>query len=396
MTLKQNRLLSTLLITEGRDPKYSAGFVNIPPYRGSTVLFDSMDSLEEARGYRLYGRLGNPTSRGLERALSSISGAYNAILTPSGMNAIAITLLALLKSGDHVLVVDSVYPSTREFCDTVLRDLGVSVTYYDPDLNEKIEPLIKTNTALIYVESPGSGTFELQDIPAVCEIARKHSIPVVADNTWATPLYFPAIHRGVDVEIHALTKYVVGHSDGMLGVILPASQDLYRKIRIYYNALGITVGPDVTYLAARGLRSLAARIKMHQDNAQVVADWLVQQDVVQEVVWPALPSSPYHDVWKRDFSGASSLFGLRLKPEIAKENIRHMLNSLQLFHLGYSWGGYESLIMDYHAPSGRQHHPFDTKSHYLRLHIGLESSFDLIEDLSNGFKLLRASATQST
>lgn len=373
----------------GRDADLSQGLVNIPPYRGSTMLFDTVAALKEASGHRAYGRWGTPTNRALERALAELEGGANSMLTPSGLSAITIALLASVKPGDHILVTDSVYPPTRGFCETVLKQLGVSTTYYDPLIGAGIAHLMKPNTVAVYTESPGSGTFEVQDIPAICEAAHRHGARVLMDNTWATSLGFNPLKHGVDVSIHSLTKYVVGHSDALLGVIIARDREVYRQIRGLHGSMGITVSPDDAYLGLRGLRTLATRLRQHQEGALEVAAWLREQPQVREVLYPALPGAPGHELWKRDFTAASGLFGVILHPA-SEGAVAAMLDGMRWFGMGYSWGGFESLAIPVKTADYRLGSPMQKGEVCLRIHVGLEHPKDLIADLQEGLQRLQA------
>ncbi|MCA0244526.1 MAG: cystathionine beta-lyase [Proteobacteria bacterium] len=375
----------------GRDAKLSNGLVNIPPYRGSTVLFDEVAELKKASGHRAYGRWGSPTSRALEAALAQLEGGANAMLTPSGLSAITTALLASVKPGDHVLMVDSVYPPVRSFCDTVLKRLDISTTYYPPQVGAGIGALMQPNTTVVYTESPGSGTFEVQDIPAICAAAHAAGARVLMDNTWGTALLFPALQHGVDLSIHSLTKYVVGHSDALLGVIVARTRELYLEVRAFHGALGLTVSPDDAFLGLRGLRTLALRLRQHQENATTVAQWLLEQPQVRTVLYPALPGAPGHELWKRDFNGASGLFAVVLRPA-SEAAVSAMLDGMRLFKMGFSWGGFESLVVPVKGGSHRVSSPLAAGDVCLRIHVGLENPQDLIADLRSGLQRLAATA----
>lgn len=371
----------------GRDAKLSNGLVSIPPYRGSTLLFDKVEQFKSSSGHRAYGRWGSPTSRALESALAQLEGGANAMLTPSGLSAITTALLASVKPGDHVLMVDSVYPPVRGFCETVLKKMSVSVTYYAPLVGAGIAELIQPNTTVVYTESPGSGTFEVQDIPAICAVAHAAGARVLMDNTWGTALLFPALQHGVDLSIHSLTKYVVGHSDALLGVIVARTRELYLEVRAFHGALGLTVSPDDAFLGLRGLRTLAVRLRQHQESALHVARWLREQPQVREVLYPALPGAPGHELWKRDFHGASGLFGVVLHP-VSEAAVTAMLDHMQLFKMGFSWGGFESLMIPVKSGSYRLSGPVAAGEVGLRVHVGLEHPEDLIADLAGGLQRL--------
>lgn len=380
--------IETRVAQVGRDASLSQGMVNIPPYRGSTVLFKTVAELEKASGHRAYGRWGTPTNRALEAALADLEGGANAMLTPSGLSAITTALMASVKPGDHILVTDSVYPPTRAFCATILKSFGVSTTFYPPLIGAGIKDLIQPNTTVVFTESPGSGTFEVQDIPAICTAAHAAGARVLMDNTWATALYFPALQHGVDLSIHSLTKYVVGHSDALLGVIVARDRDIYRQVRGFHGGLGLTVSSDDAYLGLRGLRTLPARLRQHQEGALQVAQWLQQHPLVREVLYPALPGAQGHALWKRDFNGASGLFGVVLKPA-SSAAIAAMLDGMQHFGMGFSWGGFESLILHVKPGAYRISSPVAQGDVCLRLHVGLEHPQDLILDLEAGLNRLQ-------
>lgn len=381
--------IDTRTMHAGRDTKLSNGLVNIPPYRGSTILFDKVDDLESATSHRAYGRWGTPTARALERALAELAGGANAMLTPSGLSAITIALLASTKPGDHILVSDSVYPPTRKFCDAVLASIGISTSYYPPTIGAGIKELLQPNTTAVYTESPGSGTFEVQDIPAICAVAHDAGARVLMDNTWATPLLFKALEHGVDLSIHSLTKYVVGHSDAVLGAIVAKDRDIYRQVRGFHGVMGMTVSPDDAFLGLRGLRTMPTRLRQHQVGAMAVARWFKQHPLVRQVLYPPLPEAPGHDLWRRDFTGGSGLLGVILKQGIADSSVKAMLDDMRWFRLGYSWGGFESLILHFRNRSERIASPLNDDEVCLRIHVGLESPDDLIADLDAGLGRLQ-------
>jgi cystathionine beta-lyase len=380
----------TLLAHLGRDPAAQHGAVNPPVYHASTIIFPTVADWEATRLKRfddtVYGRNGTPTTFALEEAVAALEGGYRAMIAPSGLAAIGGALQACVRSGDHVLMTDSVYGPARTFCDSVLTRAGVETTYYDPLIGGGIAGLIRPNTKVVYVEPPGSLTFEMQDVPAIAAAAHASGAKVLMDNTWASPYFFPAFARGVDVSIHAATKYIVGHSDVMLGMIV-TTEEMYLPVRTTVSSLGLTAGPDDVYLALRGFRTLGVRLDRHQRNALAVAEWLTQRPEVARVLYPALPGDPGHAIWKRDFLGASGLFGVVLKPA-AKEAVAAMLDGLALFGMGASWGGYESLILPTHPERIRTATRWEPEGPCLRLHIGLEDPADLIDDLAAGFERL--------
>ncbi len=398
----KNRRPDTLLGHIGRNPKEHSGTVNPPVYHASTIVYDTVDSLlgdtkPLRQGVTQYGRAGTPTTFALEDAVSRLEGGAGAIAMPSGLAAVAGALLSLVKQGDHILVTDSAYDPTRTVCRKILKDYGVEAEFYDPLLGGKIESLFRPETALVFTESPGSLTFEVQDIPAIAQVARQQGALVVTDNTWATPLFCRPFDLGADVIIHAATKYIGGHADAMLGLIVARDESLYSKIRLRTQGLGYSVGPDDIYLGLRGLRSLAARLERHQATALALAQWLRERDEVEKVLYPALPGDPGHELWQRDFSGASGLMGLVLKP-VSDGAVAAMLDGMELFAMGYSWGGYESLLIPTFPGRARAVTTWPDPGPTLRLHVGLENLADLIEDLEAGFARLRnfAATTAAT
>jgi cystathionine beta-lyase len=383
---RPNQKPGTRLAHAGRDPERFHGFVNTPIYRGSTVLFPTAAALEANEQEYTYGRLGTPTVRALEEAIAELEGGHATRLAPSGLSAIATTFLALLSAGDHVLVSDSVYRPTRRFCDTVLKRLAIETTYYDPLVGAGIKKLLKPNTKMVFTESPGSQTFEVQDVPAIAEAAHAAGALVVLDNTWATPLYFQPFAHGADVSIQAATKYIVGHADAMLGGIT-ANEAVWPKMARAHDELGLCPGPEDVYLGLRGLRSLGVRLARHQASGLALAEWLSRRPEVARVIHPALPYDPGHAIWKRDFTGASGLFAVVLNPA-SKKAVAAMLDGLELFGMGYSWGGFESLIIPFDPLTYRTATRWNGEGPALRLHVGLEEVDDLKADLEAGFARL--------
>jgi cystathionine beta-lyase len=380
----------TRLAHAGRDPSRQHGFVNTPIYRGSTVIFPNAAALEANDQDFTYGRLGTPTVRALEEAIAEIEGGHRTLLAPSGLSAIATSLLAFVRAGDEVLIVDSVYRPARRFCDNVLKRLGVAVTYYDPLVGEGIGRLITDKTRVVFTESPGSQTFEVQDIPAIARPAHAAGAVVILDNTWATPLYFKPFAHGADVSIQAATKYIGGHADIMLGSIT-TTKKTSAAIAKTHEDLGLCVGPEDVYLGLRGLRTLAVRLDRHQKSALELARWLAQRPEVARVIHPALPEDPGYALWKRDFSGASGLFSVILNP-FSRQSVAAMLDGLSLFGMGYSWGGFESLIIPFDPRDYRTATTWNAEGPALRLHVGLEDVEDLKADLDAGFARLNARA----
>jgi cystathionine beta-lyase len=325
----------------------------------------------------------------LQTALAELEGGHATLLTPSGLSAISATLLSFVSSGDDILVSDSVYRPTRRFCENVLKRLGVTTTYYDPLIVGGIAGLLTDKTKLVLTESPGSQTFEVQDIQAIAEAAHKRGAVVIMDNTWATPLYFKPFSHGVDVSVHAATKYIVGHADAMLGAIT-TNKATRAAVARTHDELGLCPGPEDVYLGLRGLRSLSVRLARHQASGLEMAEWLAGRPEVAQVIHPARPGDPGHALWQRDFTGASGLFSIVLKP-CSQKALAAMLDGLTLFGMGYSWGGYESLILPFDPRSYRSATTWQVEGPALRLHIGLEDVEDLKADLDAGFaKLTKA------
>ena len=381
----------TEVVHLGRDPRRHHGTVNTPVYRASTILFPTVADLERAaRGEYpdlTYGLHGLPTIDDLERALAALEGGHAALMVPSGLTATTLPLLALLNPGDHVLVTDAVYGPTRRFCDNQLRRLGVDVGYYEPLIGAAIGDLFKPTTRLVFAESPGSLTFEVQDVPAIVSVAHARGARVVLDNTWATPLGFRAFDHGVDVSVHAATKYIGGHSDVLLGAII-ANADTYRSLHRLWSDMGVAPSADDCFLGLRGLRSLAVRLARHHRNALEVAQWLAARAEVRAVMFPPLPGDRGHALWQRDFRGGSGLFGVVLEP-VEHARLARMLDGMRLFGMGWSWGGFESLLIPTWPERARTATTWNAGGPSLRLHIGLEDPEDLIADLDEGFARLR-------
>jgi cystathionine beta-lyase len=376
------------LVHLGRDSEASQGFVNVPPYRGSTVLFPDVASLSTEDQRYTYGTHGTPTTDALTEAWSAIAGAAGTVLVPTGMAAIALALLSAVGAGDHLLVTDSAYQPARRFCDGMLRRMGVETTYYDPRVGAEIASLFRPNTKAVFVESPGSQSLEVQDIPAIAEVAHARGACVVADNTWATPLFFPPHARGVDLAIEAGTKYLSGHSDLLLGLV-SANADWLERLRRAERQLAIPAGPEDVYLALRGLRTMELRLREAERQALVLAEWLGARPEVQRVIHPARPDHPDHGLWKRDFAGSSGLFSVVLKPASA-EAVATMLDGLELFGLGYSWGGFESLVIPFDCGTYRTATRWAPGGPALRFSVGLEDIDDLKDDLARGFERMKA------
>ncbi len=385
----------TRLVHEGRDPARWQGAVNPPVFHTSTVLLP--DSAAVAAALRQgpeadpphYGRHGTPTTRALEAAVAALEGGTHAVALPSGLAACTMALLAVLKPGDQVLVADSVYYPTRAFCDRVLRALGIGVAYYDPLEGANIARLFRPETRAVFTESPGSLTFEVQDLPAIAEVAHRNNALVLLDNTWSAGYYFQPFEHGVDVSIQAATKYIVGHADAMLGVVTTRSAEMQTAVRRAMALYGMSVGASEAQLGLRGLRSLAVRLARHQESGLAVARWLLDRPEVKRVLHPALPDCPGHTLWQRDFTGASGLFAVELAP-VSPAAVAAMLDHMRLFGMGFSWGGYESLILPSDPTAIRTATSWTGEGPLLRLHVGLEDVADLTADLEDGFARLRA------
>ena len=397
---KDGRRPLTKLVQAGRKAEWTGmpgqpgAIVNPPVWRASTILYDDVAHLRSAAGAStherlFYGRKGTPTAWSLADALTEMEpGAEGTMLFPSGVAAIACALMAVLKPGDQLLVADSAYDPTRNFCEQMLRPLGIETVYYDPTTGARIADLITGSTRAIFLESPGSLTFEVQDIPAITTLARERGIVTLLDNTWATPLFFPALSHGVDISILACTKYIVGHSDVMMGSVT-ATPALFPAIRRSAYLFGQMTSPDDAWLASRGLRTLGVRLRQHQDSALTVARWLADQPDVARVLHPALPSCPGHDIWRRDFSGSSGLFSFVLKG--GDEQARAaLIDGLAHFGIGYSWGGFESLALPVDPARHRTATRWQAEGPVVRLNIGLEDPADLIADLDQGLARFRA------
>jgi cystathionine beta-lyase len=380
----------TKLVTAGRDTAAQKGFVNPPVVHGSTVLYPNAEDLHAHRGEFQYGRRGTPTTKALQEALIALEGPKCAGvgIAPSGLAAITTTLLAVLKAGDHLLVCDNVYRPTRNFCNSILLRYGVETSYFDPLIGTQIADLFKPNTRAVLAEAPGSQTFEMPDLPAIASVAHARGALVIDDNTWATPLYHRSLEQGVDVSIQAATKYVGGHSDIMFGTI-SANARAWPLIAETVQLLGVCAGPDDVFLALRGLRTLAVRLGQHHRSGLEIARWLATRPEVIRVLHPALESDPGHAIWKRDFTGASGLFSIVLKPATQKA-VDALLDTVKLFGLGYSWGGFESLVIQFDCAPYRTAATWAPGGPALRFHIGLENVEDLKADLERGFAAFNA------
>jgi cysteine-S-conjugate beta-lyase len=380
----------TALVTAGRDTKAQKGFVNPPVVHGSTVLYPTAADLHAHRSEFQYGRRGTPTTKALQEALMALEGPQCAGvgIAPSGLSAITTTLLAVLKAGDHLLVCDNAYRPTRNFCDGLLTGYGVETTYFDPLIGAGVARLFKPNTKAVLVEAPGSQSFEMPDVPAIAGVAHARGAIVIDDNTWATPLFHRSLDQGVDISMQAATKYIGGHSDIMFGTI-SANATAWPQIAETIRLLGVCAGPDDVFLALRGLRTLAVRLAQHDRSALDMARWLATRPEVIRVLHPALESDPGHAIWKRDFTGASGLFSIVLKPA-PQQAVDALLDTVKLFGMGYSWGGFESLVIPFDCAPYRTATKWAPEGPTLRLHIGLENVDDLKRDLERGFAAFNA------
>jgi cystathionine beta-lyase len=382
----------TRLVAAGRDTKGQRGFVNPAVFRGSTVLYPTAEDLHARRAEFSHGRHDSPTTRALQDVLMALDGPQCAGvgLTPSGLAAITTTLLSVLSAGDHVLVTDNVYRPSRNFCNGMLARYGVEVSYFDPLIGAAIESLFKPNTKAVLVEAPGSQSFEISDIPAIAEVAHARGALVIDDNTWATPLFHRSLDQGVDISMQAATKYIGGHSDIMFGTI-SANAKAWPLLAEGIRLLGVCAGSDDVFLALRGARTLSVRLAQHYRSALEMARWLATRPEVLQVLHPALESHPGHAIWKRDFTGASGLFSIVLKP-VPQKAVDALLDTVKLFGMGFSWGGFESLIIPFDCDPYRTATKWSPGGPTLRLHVGLENVDDLKADLDRGFAALKAAA----
>ena len=382
-TKKLNDL--TKIAHSGKGGTRHHGTVSTPIYHTSTIIFENVEELfnstkKNSSPLVTYGRKGTPTTFSIQDAIADLENAESCIAVPSGLCAVTTTLLSLLASGDHLLMVDTVYSPVRDFCDKTLYKLGIETTYYMP--SENIEALLRPNTKVIFLESPGSLTFEIQDIPYITEIAQKNDIYTIIDNTWATPFYFKPLVYGVDVSIQSATKYICGHADVMMGTI-SSNGHRFNKINKTSQMLGLCASPNDCFLALRGLRTLGPRLETHSKNAFSIATWLTQRSGVKRVLYPPLENDPGHKIWKRDYTGGSGLFGVIFQKINDQNDFYNMINNLNYFSIGYSWGGFESLILPVMHPP-RTASPWTEDGYLVRIHAGLENVDDLLHDLDKG------------
>jgi cystathionine beta-lyase len=378
----------TKLIHEGRTTYDHVGAVNTPVYHASTILFPTMEKyLSRSTDPNVkvrYGLRGTPTTFSLEDALTSLEGGAGTVLNPSGLQAITMAIMSFVETGDHILVTDSTYSPCRSFCDKVLSKLGIETEYYDPLIGANIKDLLRDNTKIVWTESPGSQTFEVQDIPAIAAAAHEVGAIVMIDNTWSAGYYFKALAHGVDVSVHASTKYHSGHSDVMMGAII-CNKETYERVKGVSGSFGNHAAPDDVYLTLRGLRTMGVRMERQYKNGLQIAQWIAEQSEVTRVMHPALETDPGHQIWKRDFTGASSLFGFILK-ETDQKKVGAFLDGMEFFGMGSSWGGFESLLIPTFPNGNRSATEWNHSGQTLRIHIGLEDPDDLIADLEKGLK----------
>jgi len=378
----------TIVVSAGRMTAEHFGAVNTPVYRTSTILHPNVESLKGEKQPYKYGRRGTPSSRSFESAIEQLEGGARCVALPSGLSAITTAILSVCGAGDHLLMTDSCYGPTRIFCDKTLKRFGVETTYYDPLIGDGIAALIRDNTRAIYCESPGSLTFEIQDVPAISRAAHARGVSVLMDNTWATPVFFRPLEHGVDLSIMSGTKYIGGHADVMVGTIT-ANESHVKRLEDFYGDTGLFLGGDDTYLSLRGVRTLVVRLRRHEESAMKIARWLQHRDEVIRVLHPGLQSDPGHTIWKRDYKGSSGLFGVELK-RVSDKAMSAFFNGFEHFGLGYSWGGFESLVIP--SEFKRTARKFDHEGPIIRFHAGLEDADDLIADIDAAFARMKAAS----
>lgn len=382
--MKKETKAKTQLEHLGRASTEHYGSVNIPTYRASTALFETLKDFRAQTQKMTYGRRATPSSDALCETITALEGGTKCYLTPSGLSAISCAILASVSAGEHLLVADNVYDPTRAFCDDILPRFNIAVSYYDPTDLQAVRDLWQENTKAIFTESPGSLTFEIQDIPAISDFAHSKGGCVILDNTWATPLFFQPFDKGVDISLSAATKYLCGHADLLLGTIV-VNKKFQPKVARTHQRMGLCASGDDIFLTLRGLRTLDVRLERHEKTAKRLAEFLLDRPEVAQVMHPALPHHPQHDLWKRDFQGATGLFAFRLKP-VSEEQLAKMFDGFALFAMGYSWGGFESLIIP--ATPLRTACAIDNSAPLVRIHAGLEDEDDLLEDLRAGLERL--------
>lgn len=376
----------TKLMHAGRNPDDYYGVVNPPIVRTSTILYKDLAAYKDPQTKYRYGRVNNPLSCSFEEAIAQLEGGFNAITASSGFNAISTSLFAFLKAGDHVLIVDSCYPPTRFFANQQLKSFGIDVEYYDPMIGTGIKDLIKDNTAVIYLETPGSATFEVQDVPAITKIAKEHDIITIADNTYSAGVLFRPLEYGADISVQSAAKYIGGHSDVNLGVAVAASEKIFKKLKNAAVNIGVCASAEDLYLSMRGLRTLEMRLDYAAKNMTPILDWFANRKEVQMLYSPVLETNRGHEIWERDFTGHNGVFSVLFNPEYSYEDISRFIDALELFPVGSSWGGYESLVQPQDMDAYRSN--WDKKGVFIRFQVGNENTEDLIADLENGIKNL--------
>ncbi len=377
--MKKDYHRETKLMHAGRNPDDYFGVVNPPICRTSTILYKDMAAYFDPNTKFRYGRIGNPLSHAFEEAVSELEGGYNAITAPSGFCAISTTFFAFLKAGDHVLIVDSCYPPTRFFANKQLRDFGVEVEFYDPMIGADIKNLIRGNTALIYLESPSSATFEVQDVPAIVKVAKECGVITIMDNTYSAGVLFRPLEHGINISVQSAAKYIGGHSDVNLGFVVADNATNYKILKSCAVNLGVCAAAEDLYLAMRGLRTLEMRLEHAGRNMLPILEWFKTRPEVQELYSPVLETSRGHDIWKRDFSGANGIFSVLFNPKYSMDDIARFVDALELFPVGSSWGGYESLVQPQDMKEYRDN--WDKDGVFIRFQIGNENTKDLIADL---------------
>lgn len=382
-----DKSFETLLTHAGSKPDEYHGAVNVPPHRMSTIVFRTYEEFEKVPNVPYsYGRAGTPSSAAFEEGIAAIEGAFRSVATCSGLSAILTALMAFTEAGDHILITDNCYGPSRKSCEEILRRFGVDVEYYPPLIGADIEKMFRPNTKLVFMEAPGSLTFEVQDVGAITAAAKKAGIKTAIDNSWATPLFFRPIEFGIDVSVMSATKYISGHSDVMLGVV-SSNEESWPQVKRAALMLGLCGGSEELYLGLRGLRTLNVRLRQHQKNALDIAQWLSQQPQVKRVHHPALPSCPGHENWKKYYKGSSGTFGIILH-QTDRKKIAAMLDGMEFFNLGFSWGGFESLLFPEQPKPIRTAQAWTEEGFSLRLHIGLEDVEDIRRDLAAGLQRL--------
>ncbi len=387
MSNKKDHYKETRLMHMGRDPDAYFGVVNPPICRTSTILYESVAAYFDPKTKFRYGRISNPLSNAFEEAVSELEGGHRAISTCSGFSAVTTTLFAVLKSGDHVLIVDSCYPPTRAFANKQLQSYGIEVEYYDPMIGAGIKDLIRDNTAVIYMESPGSVTFEVQDVPAIVACAKERGIITIMDNTYSAGILFRPLEHGVNIAVQSAAKYIGGHSDVNLGFAVADDKESYKILKACATNLGTCAGSEDLYMAMRGLRTLKMRLEYAEKNMRPILKWFEGRNEVQTLYSPILENAPGHDIWKRDFSGANGVFGVLFNERYTMDDIARFIESLELFPIGSSWGGYESLIQPQDMKAYRSN--WTKKGVLIRFQIGNENTEDLINDLEQGITKLQ-------